>query len=192
MSLARRNRRVGLAAGAFALGMIGLSFAAAPFYAWFCRVTGFDGTPRMAARAPEAASDRVVTVRFNADTAQGMPWRFTPVERAISVRLGEERIAVYRATNPTGSAVTGTATFNVLPEAAGPYFAKLACFCLEEQTLAPGQTVDMPVSFFVDPKILEDRDLAGIETVTLSYTFFRAEPKARLSELAPAGAARIN
>lgn len=167
-----RNRIVGFALAGVVAGMVGLSFAAVPLYDLFCRATGFGGTTQRAAQAPGAASERIVTVRFNADVARSMPWQFQPVQRSVTVRPGEETLIHYRAHNPTGRAIIGTATFNVTPDKAGAYFDKIACFCFEEQRLEPGQTVDMPVSFFVDPKIAEDRDLDGVDTITLSYTFF--------------------
>jgi cytochrome c oxidase assembly protein subunit 11 len=158
-----------------ALTMAGVSFAAVPLYRWFCQVTGYGGTTQRAEHAPDQAEDRWVTVRLDANVAgNGLPWRFEPVERSVRVRVGEERIVFYRATNEARVATTGTATFNVTPHKAGVHFRKIACFCFAEQTLDPGQSVDMPVSFFVDPALLADRSTADVTTITLSYTFFRA------------------
>jgi cytochrome c oxidase assembly protein subunit 11 len=184
-----RNRLTALAAAAVVAGMVGLAFAAAPFYDAFCRLTGFGGTTQRAETAPGAAGERRVTVRFNADVARDMPWQFRPVEQQVEVRLGEERLAFFRAHNPTDRTIVGSATFNVTPDKAGRYFDKIACFCFEEQRLEPGQTVDMPVSFFVDPAILDDARTRDVDTITLSYTFFltRIEP-GRASAAAPAGA----
>lgn len=171
----RRNRRVALTCAAVVAGMVGLSFASAPLYDLFCRVTGFAGTPLRAENLPASVhpSERLVTVRFNADVAQDMPWRFQPVQREVKVRPGEETLIFYRATNPTDHAVVGQAAFNVTPEKAGQYFNKIACFCFEEQQLEAGQSVEMPVSFFVDPEMLKDPKTREVHTITLSYTFFR-------------------
>lgn len=171
----RRNRRVALTCAAVVAGMVGLSFASAPLYDLFCRVTGFAGTPLRAENLPASVhpSERLVTVRFNADVAQDMPWRFQPVQREVKVRPGEETLIFYRASNPTDHAVVGQAAFNVTPEKAGQYFNKIACFCFEEQQLEAGQSVEMPVSFFVDPEMLKDPKTREVHTITLSYTFFR-------------------
>jgi len=116
--------------------------------------------------------ERIITVRFNADTARGMPWKFQPQQRAVSLKVGQQALALYEAANPTDRRIVGTSTFNVTPLKAGPYFSKIECFCFTEQALAPGQSVDMPVSFFVDPEISDDRNLDDVKTITLSYTFF--------------------
>jgi cytochrome c oxidase assembly protein subunit 11 len=155
-------------------GMVGMSFAAVPLYRLFCQVTGYGGTTQLAESAPGAAAESV-TVRFNADTARGMPWRFSPVQREVTARLGEQVTVFYEASNPSARPVTGTATFNVTPLGAGAYFAKIECFCFVEQRLEPGQTVAMPVTFFVDPALRDDPDAAWVDTITLSYTFFEKE-----------------
>ncbi len=183
--LARRNRRVGLLSAAAAGAMVGLAFASVPLYDLFCRVTGFGGTTQVAAKAPDQPGERIITVRFNGDTAKGLPWAFRPEQISMQVRVGEEHMAFYKAVNRSGRTVTGTATFNVQPDQAGVYFQKIACFCFTEQTLAPGQEVDMPVSFFVDPAIADDPAMARVNTITLSYTFFEAPAKPnRVSALA--------
>ena len=183
------NRRTALALAGVGAGMFGAAFAAVPLYRLFCQVTGFGGTTQRAERAPAVPGTRIVAVRFNANTASDLPWSFQPVEREMRVRVGEENLAFYRATNHASVPITGQAVFNVTPFKAGPYFNKIACFCFSQQTLEPRQTVDMPVSFFVDPAIAEDRSTADIDTITLSYTFFRNEPAgARSSAVAPAGA----
>ncbi len=172
----RGNRRTAIALGAVALGMVGLAYASVPLYRLFCQVTGYGGTTRTATGPAPAVLDRSVVVRFNADLARGMPWRFAPSRRSIEVRLGETVMATYVAENPTNRTVTGTATFNVTPEKVGQYFAKIDCFCFTEQTLAPGARVEMPVVFYVDPALADDPDAREVGTITLSYTFFETLP----------------
>lgn len=155
-------------------GMVGLAFASVPLYRLFCEATGYGGYTQRADTAPGAVSDRLMTVRFNADVDDRLPWAFYPEQRKVTMPIGESALAFYRAENRSGQAVTGTATFNVTPSKAGQYFAKVECFCFTEQTLEPGQGVDMPVSFFIDPAILDDPNLDEVETITLSYTFFQA------------------
>jgi cytochrome c oxidase assembly protein subunit 11 len=164
------------------LAMVGLTAAAVPLYRLFCQVTGYGGTTQRAEAAPERQLDQTIEIRFNADVAQGLPWRFTPVEHAVEVRLGAQQLAFYRAHNASDRPIVGTATFNVTPFKAGAYFSKIACFCFEEQTLQAGETVDMPVSFYVDPAIMDDPDTRDIRAITLSYTFFaRADGSDRAS-----------
>ncbi len=155
--------------------MGGLAWASVPFYDWFCRVTGFGGATGVAATAPEDILDQTVTVRFDASKAKGMPWEFTPVEREMTVRIGETGLAFYEAYNPTDKPVAGQASYNVTPYAAGGYFQKIACFCFEEQVLQPGERVEMPVTFFVDPEIVEDPESKYVHTITLSYTFYEID-----------------
>ena len=159
--------------GGVALGMLAMAYAAVPLYDLFCRVTGYGGTVQEASGPSEHMIDHKVMVRFDANVASGMPWKFKPVERSVELRLGENALVSYRAHNPTDKPVSGTATFNVTPEAAGRYFNKIECFCFIEQTLEPGASVDMPVSFFVDPELINDFDTKRIKEITLSYTFFR-------------------
>ena len=168
----RRRAATALILGGVVCGMVGLSFGAVPLYRLFCQVTGFGGTTQVAEEAPVEIGERVVTVRFNADTARDLPWYFKPEQREIKVRVGEMAMAVYNAVNQSDRALIGTSTFNVTPVKAGAYFNKIECFCFEEQTLAPGERADFPVSFFVDPDIVEDRRLDDVSTITLSYTFF--------------------
>ena len=164
------------AAGVIA-GMLGLTAAAVPLYNLFCRVTGYGGTTQRAEQAPDQMLERTIKIRFNADVAQGMPWAFAPAQREVEVHLGEQTLAFYRARNDGKRPITGTATFNVTPAKAGVYFSKIDCFCFSEQVLEAGQSVDMPVSFFVDPAILEDPGARDLRSITLSYTFFpRDEP----------------
>ncbi len=170
----RRNTATGLVLLAVAAGMVGMSFAAVPLYRLFCQVTGFGGTTQTAKAAPAVAGKRIITVRFNANVNSQLPWRFAPIEPELRLRVGEQRLAVWRATNLSKEPVTGAATYNVTPAKAGKYFNKIACFCFEEQRLEAGQSVDMPVSFFIDPAIADDPNLAEVKTITLSYTFFRA------------------
>lgn len=169
------NTRIALAVALLVPVMVGMSFAAVPLYEAFCRVTGFGGTTRQAEDGARVVLDRVIKVRFAANTARGMPWRFEPVQPAQTVRVGERALAFYEAENPTGQRVHGTATFNVAPFKAGQYFSKIDCFCFTQQTLEAGQRVDMPVSYFIDPAIAEDPALADVREITLSYTFFRDE-----------------
>lgn len=170
-----RNRRtLGWLAG-LGVFMLGMSFAAVPLYDWFCRVTGYGGTTSVAATAPAAILDREVTVRFAAATDRDMPWAFRPVENTMKIRIGETGLAFYEATNPTDVPVAGSASFNVTPFSAGGYFTKIDCFCFQEQVLQPGETVQMPVTFFVDPEIMEDEEASLVHTITLSYTFHEIE-----------------
>ena len=168
----RRRAATALVLGGVVCGMVGLAFGAVPLYKLFCQVTGFGGTTQVAEEAPVEIGERVVTVRFNADTARDLPWHFKPEQREIKVRVGEMAMAFYNAVNQSDRALIGTSTFNVTPVKAGAYFNKIECFCFEEQTLAPGERADFPVSFFVDPDIVEDRRLDDVSTITLSYTFF--------------------
>lgn len=154
-----------------AFSMLGLSFAAVPFYDWFCRVTGFGGTTATAEAAPDQISDKTVLIRFDASTASDMPWEFKPQQYTMTVRLGENGLAFYEAYNPTDRAIAGTASYNVAPDQAGGYFTKIECFCFTEQVLQPGERIVMPVSFYVDPTMLDDAEAAGIPEITLSYTF---------------------
>jgi cytochrome c oxidase assembly protein subunit 11 len=166
-------RVVTLSLGAL-LAMVGLVAASVPMYRLFCRVTGYDGATSVAVRAPGATA-RMVTVRFDASVAKGMPWRFQPDQREMRVHLGEQVLATYTATNTGPEPIVGTATFNVTPAKAGRYFDKIACFCFTEQRLEPGQSVEMPVTFFVDPALADDAFADEVQTITLSYTFFRKE-----------------
>ncbi|WP_170610409.1 cytochrome c oxidase assembly protein [Ruegeria arenilitoris] len=152
-----------------------LAWAAVPFYDWFCRVTGFGGTTGVSEQAPEDILDRVVTVRFDASKAKGMAWEFKPVEREMDVRIGETGLAFYEAYNPTDRPIAGQASYNVAPYSAGGYFQKIACFCFEEQVLQPGERVQMPVTFFVDPEMVEDLEAKYVHTITLSYTFYEID-----------------
>jgi cytochrome c oxidase assembly protein subunit 11 len=167
----RSNRRIALVAASVAAGMLVLAFASVPLYRLFCQVTGYGGTIQRAERPAATVLEQVVTVRFDANVAPGLAWRFEPMQRAVDVRLGESTLVFYRATNTSERTLTGTASFNVTPEQAGIFFNKLECFCFKEQTLAPGESIEMPVSFFVDPAMAADKDARRITHITLSYTF---------------------
>ena len=171
----QRNAAVGAVLAGIVFSGVALSYAAVPLYRLFCQVTGFGGTTQVASSAPAKALERRVTIRFNADVDPALPWSFQPVAREVTVRVGEQSLAFYRATNRGAEPVVGTATFNVTPLKAGAYFDKIDCFCFSEQRLGPGESADLPVSFFVDPAIAEDRKLDDVSTITLSYTFFRAQ-----------------
>lgn len=184
--LGRRNKFVAFAAVGLVAGMVGMSYAAVPLYKLFCQVTGFGGTTQRADAAPAEILDRDVTVRFNADLGQGLGWKFQPLQRDITVKVGEEALIYYRATNVSDKPLVGMATFNVTPDKTGQYFNKIACFCFTEQRLEPGQSIDMPVSFFVDPRIAQDRNLDDITNIALSYTFFPVDkPEPRTTAAAP-------
>ncbi len=170
-----------------ALGMLGLAYASVPLYRMFCQATGFGGTTQRAEAPPAETSGKSVSIRFDANTSGNLAWSFHPVQTVMTVKLGEQNMAHYRAVNTSGKTVTGTAVFNVTPESAGIYFNKIQCFCFTEQTLAAGQSIDMPVVFFVDPALADDADTKLIDTITLSYTFYPVEkPKAVSAVAAPA------
>ncbi|MBY6081952.1 MULTISPECIES: cytochrome c oxidase assembly protein [Ruegeria] len=174
MALSGPQKTVAQTVGLVVL-MGSLAWAAVPFYDWFCRVTGFGGTTGVAEATPDDILDRVVTVRFDASKAKDMPWEFKPVEREMKVRIGETGLAFYEAYNPTDKPVAGQASYNVTPYSAGGYFQKIACFCFEEQVLEPGERVEMPVTFFVDPEMVEDPEAQYVHTITLSYTFYEID-----------------
>ena len=155
--------------------MGGLAWASVPFYDWFCRVTGFGGTPGQVAGAEGEVLDQTIKVRFDGSLNEDMPWEFKPVVNEMELRIGETGLAFYEAYNPTDHPVAGQASYNVTPYAAGAFFEKIECFCFTEQVLAPGERVQMPVSFFVDPEIVEDRDGKYVHTITLSYTFYEID-----------------
>ncbi|MBM3520328.1 MAG: cytochrome c oxidase assembly protein, partial [Alphaproteobacteria bacterium] len=170
-NLQSRNRRVALVSLGGAAAMLGLAFASVPLYRLFCQATGFGGTAQRADAAPAEASARTVLIRFDANSAASLGWSFTAEQTVMKVKIGEENLAHYRAVNTSGRTITGSAVFNVTPEAAGAYFNKIQCFCFTEQTLAAGESADLPVSFFVDPDILNDPDASNVGEITLSYTF---------------------
>ncbi len=175
MAATRDLRRKALPFVGIAFGMLGMAYAAVPLYDWFCRVTGFGGRPMERTEAAAEVLDRTITVRFDASTERGMPWTFRPVETTATIRIGETGLAFYEAHNPTDRPVAGSAAFNVAPFSMGAYFVKIDCFCFEQQTLEPGETVLMPVTYYVDPEMVDDRETEGLSTVTLSYTFYEQE-----------------
>lgn len=157
------------------LVMGALSWASVPFYNWFCRVTGFSGITNVAESGSEEILDQTIKIRFDASLDRNMPWTFTPEQREMELRIGETGLAFYEAHNPTDRPVAGQASYNVTPYEAGGYFSKIECFCFTEQVLQPGETVLMPVTFYVDPDITRDRDAKYVHTITLGYTFYEID-----------------
>ena len=180
---------------ALVVTMASLSFAAVPFYDWFCRVTGYGGTTSVAETGSDVILEQTVKVRFDASLEQGMPWTFRPVAPFMQIRIGETGLAFYEAHNPTDRVVAGTASFNVFPYAAGGYFTKIECFCFTQQVLQPGETVQMPVSFYVDPEIVDDPEGKFVREIVLSYTFHETPlpaDQAALETSAAENAAAVN
>ena len=169
-----------------------LAWASVPFYNWFCSVTGFGGATVRSEAGSDVILDKTVEVRFDANVDAGMPWQFKPVIRTMDIRIGETGLAFYEAHNPTDMPIAGSAAFNVAPYSAGAYFTKIDCFCFEMQVLQPGETVQMPVSFYVDPSIMDDPEAAGLPTITLSYTFYQTDLPLEQASLAPAPRNPIN
>lgn len=186
------TRKTALWLSLVVLTMASLSFAAVPFYQWFCQVTGFGGTTSVAATGSDVILADEVTVRFDASLEAGMPWAFEPVERTMTLKIGETGLAFYEAHNPTDRVVAGTASFNVFPYSAGGYFTKIDCFCFEMQVLQPGETVLMPVSFYVDPAIKDDPEGKYVSEITLSYTFHETDLPEEQAALAPERAEAVN
>ena len=176
---AKANKRLGVALIGIVAGMVGAAYASVPLYQLFCQVTGYGGTTQVADALPERTGERVITVRFNSDVDPHLPWAFQPVQREMTLKVGEAGLALFHARNLSARTTVGTATFNVTPLKAGPYFNKVQCFCFTEQQLAGGGEADMPVSFFVDPEIEQDPNLQEVRTITLSYTFFVDEERQR-------------
>lgn len=169
-----KNKSTALSILAICVGMFGIAYASVPLYNLFCKVTGFGGTTQVAELAPEEILDREITVRFNADTSPDLKWKFKPEQKEIKVKIGETALVFYSAENYSKEAVTGTSVYNVTPLKSGSYFNKIDCFCFEKQTINPGEKVDFPVSFFIDPEIVNNNKLDDVKTITLSYTFFKA------------------
>lgn len=182
----RSDKTIAIACLAGAVLMVGASYAAVPLYQMFCQVTGFGGTTQRAEAPSQTVLDRKMTVRFDANIAPGMGWKFEPMQRTVEANVGENVLAFYRATNTSDKPITGSATYNVSPDSAGPHFSKIECFCFTEQTLQPGETVEMPVSFYVDPGLVKDPDAARLKQITLSYTFYRIEGAAAADNQAAA------
>jgi cytochrome c oxidase assembly protein subunit 11 len=168
-----RDATVAAICGFVVVLMVGAAYAAVPFYNWFCRATGFNGTTQVATAAPSAAPlERKISVRFDSNVAGGLPWKFEPEQTEIEVRIGEVTTVFYKVTNQSARTTAGQAAYNVAPLTVGSYFEKINCFCFTEQTMAPGETRQMPVVFYVDPSIVKDSDNDGLNTITLSYTFY--------------------
>ena len=168
-----RDATVAAICGFVVVLMVGASYAAVPFYNWFCRATGFNGTTQVATSAPSGAPlARKITVRFDSNVAGGLPWKFEPEQTEIEVKIGEVVTVLYTVTNLSARTTTGQAAYNVAPLTVGSYFEKINCFCFTEQTMAPGEKREMPVVFYVDPSIVNDSDNDGLNTITLSYTFY--------------------
>jgi len=170
----RSANRLALKLVALVVAMGAASFAAVPFYDWFCRTTGYGGTVSVADALPDHALEKTIKIRFDASVAPGMPWKFRPMQREMDLPIGEMGLAFYEAYNPTTRPVAGQAAYNVAPEVAGGFFTKIHCFCFDMQVLEPGERVEMPVSFYVDPSIVDDVDGREVEGITLSYTFYEA------------------
>lgn len=189
--LDRKNRVVAFTASGVFLFMLGMSFAAVPLYDMFCRATGYGGTPMVATRAPDRISEREFTIRLDSNVAPGLGWVFQPEVESLTIRAGEVKTVSYTLRNPRSSAAIGIASYNVSPDKTGAYFNKIACFCFTEQKLQPGEAAELPVLFYVDPAIAKDHSLDHIDTITLSYTFFAAEPAKAAGKVAvlPAGEA---
>ena len=189
------NLRVtALALAALVIGMVGLSYAAVPLYDLFCRATGYGGTTKVATEAPSQISGREMKVRFNADVNRDLPWRFRPMQNSVTVRVGQPTLVFYRVENTSDQSIVGTATYNVTPLKVGEYFSKMECFCFTEQVLQPGESIELPVSFFVDPSILDDPKMDKITTLTLSYTFFEVNERGRghVSNLGQSSSSMVN
>jgi len=168
-----RDAMVASLCGLFVVVMVGASYAAVPFYNWFCRATGFNGTTQVAKARPTAAPlARTIAVRFDSNVAGGLPWKFEPEKTQIEVQIGEVVTVYYTVTNQSARTTTGQAAYNVAPLTVGKHFEKINCFCFTEQTMAPGETRQMPVVFYVGPSVLKDSDNDGLNTITLSYTFY--------------------
>lgn len=176
----QKNRKTILTVFGVVFAMVVLSFASVPLYSLFCQVTGFGGTTQVSENLPKEADilDRVITVKFNSDTHRNLPWSFRPEQRSIDVHVGQKGLISYIAQNEGPAPVAGTALYNVVPLKAGQYFHKIQCFCFDEQILAPNQTMNMPVVFYIDPSIADDPSMDDVQTITLSYSFFKTESKA--------------
>lgn len=177
---------------AVVLTMGALAWASVPFYDWFCRVTGFGGTTLVAESGADQVLDQTITIRFDASKARDMPWEFKPLQREMEVRIGETGLAFYEAYNPTDHPVAGQASYNVAPFAAGGFFTKIDCFCFTEQVLQPGERVQMPVTFFVDPEIVEDSEGKYLHRITLSYTFYEIDLPVEQAALAAGTDTNLN
>lgn len=191
MSLSAPHKTALQAAGVVVV-MGSLAWASVPFYDWFCRVTGFGGETAVAEAGSEVVLDQTMLVRFDASKERGMPWDFKPMQHEMRIKIGETGLAFYEAYNPTNRPVAGTASYNVAPFAAGGYFTKIDCFCFEEQILQPGERVTMPVTFYVDPELVDDREAKFVKAITLSYTFHETDLPEEVARLATSPTATAN
>ncbi|OCX65916.1 cytochrome c oxidase assembly protein [Thioclava sp. SK-1] len=193
MSNAPNHRKTVLSLLGVVVVMGAGAWAAVPFYDWFCRTTGYGGTTQVASQAADGVLDQTILVRFDANIAKDMPWEFKPMQTKMEIRIGETGLAFYEAYNPTDRPIAGTASYNVAPDLAGYYFDKIQCFCFTEQVLQPGERVEMPVSFYVDPEIVTDFDASRIHEITLSYTFYETDlPEEQAALRAPNPASSVN
>jgi cytochrome c oxidase assembly protein subunit 11 len=170
--LQRRHRAIAAWCAVVVFSMVGAAYAAVPLYRMFCAATGFDGTPKRATGPSDKTLEQTVVVRFDGNVAPNLPWRFEPVQTTMTVKLGENAVAVYRATNLSDKRIVATAAYNIFPEIAASYFSKIECFCFTEQVLEPGQTAELALNFFIDPEIATDKDAKRVTHVTVSYTFY--------------------
>ncbi|MEO3386106.1 cytochrome c oxidase assembly protein [Mesorhizobium sp. CAU 1741] len=184
----RTNRRIAFVCGGFIAGMVGMAYAAVPLYNMFCQVTGYGGTTQRVEQYSQTVLDRDIKVRFDANTSGGLPWDFKPVSRDVTIKIGETTQISYEAKNTFSKPTAGRASFNVTPPLAGAYFMKVECFCFTDTTLQPGESMDMPVVFYVDPAIVDVPELKNIQTITLSYTFFPLDQDAPQTSAATAPA----
>ena len=185
--LPRRDLLIAAVCGAFAAGMVGAAYAAVPLYNWFCLTTGFGGTPLVASAGPGQVLGRTLAIRFDSNVTSGLPWTFEPEQNEITVRIGEVATVHYKVVNQAARVISAQASYNVSPPQVGAYFTKINCFCFTQQTMKPGETREMTVVFYIDPAIVKDRDQDKLNTITLSYTFYRlrspAQPLAQESEM---------
>jgi cytochrome c oxidase assembly protein subunit 11 len=183
--LLRRDMIVAASCGVLVAAMIGASYAAVPFYNWFCKTTGYGGTTQVAEKAPDHVLGRTLAIRFDSNVAPGLPWKFEPEQNEVKVRIGEVTTVQYKVTNEAAREVTAQAAYNVSPPQVGAYFNKINCFCFTQQTMKPGETREMAVVFYVDPSIVKDHDQDDLNTITLSYTFYRLPDSVRPVAEAP-------
>lgn len=183
----RRDVIVAACCGAFVAMMVGAAYASVPLYTWFCKTTGFGGTTQVAERAPDQVLGRELSIRFDSNVAPGLPWRFEPEVNEVKVRIGEVTTVHYKVINQAAREITAQASYNVSPPQVGSYFNKINCFCFTQQTLKAGETREMTVVFYIDPEIVKDRDQDDLNTITLSYTFYRQRDEARPVAEAPDG-----
>lgn len=173
--LQKKNKRVAIAIACVVISMIALAYASVPLYNLFCRVTGFGGTPIVSSETPHQVLDRIVTVNFNTDVNPRLPWSFGAETRRVKINVGQDMLINFKARNTSDEAIAGTALYNVTPNKVGKYFHKIQCFCFDKQILHPGQSMNMPVLFYIDPALNDDPYMDDVKSITLSYTFFKTE-----------------